>query len=352
VLNTIGGAAAAARNVFANVPVGVQITGLGAQDNRVQGNWFGSNQAGNAIRPLTKGVELSDDAGRQTIGGNKAGCGNYFTPNAEHGVYTYGVVASAGGGSTIRYNSFGRLAHGGTTGGTCGVALTGVSVQITNNSFTGGGVGVNVAGAGADPGIYGNTFDGCSTGVDIVGEGDCCLGDLGDSSTRDDGGNAFVLPLLIHKAYAIRNGSANGIKAEGNDFGTAVKNSIEARIWDKHDDPTLGRIDYDPIQGGIHPSGGTVAITAAVAVPNGGGNEIAFALSSLADVTISVLNPAGRLVAVPLRDLPCGAGTQRVLWNGRCATGLPAPPGRYVVRIEARTAAGAHAAAVCSLFRR
>ena len=351
-LNTIGGTVPAARNVFANSPVGVLIQGVGAQDNRVQGNWFGTNVAGDGIRPLTKGVELSEDAGRQTIGGSKAGCGNYFTPNAERGVYTYGVAASAGDGSTIRYNCFGRLPHGGDTGGTCGVALMGVSAQVTDNSFDGGRIGVNVAAAGANPGIYRNRFDGCRTGVDIVGDAQCCLGDLSNSSTRDDGGNVFRLPLLLHKCYAIRNDTSVGIKAEGNDFGTTLKSSIEARIWDKHDDPALGRLDYDPIQGGVHPTGGAVQVTAATTAPCGPGEEIAFVLSSPADVTVSILNVAGRVVAAPARDLPCAPGTQRLLWDGRSAAGLAAPSGRYLVRIEAHGADGTRAVTVASLYRR
>ncbi len=351
-LNTIGGTTAAARNVFANVPVGVRVSGAGTQDNRIQGNWFGSNLAGNSPRPLTKGVELLDKARRQTIGGTKASAGNYFTPNAERGIYTYGLAASAGNGSTIGYNSFGQLAHGTGTGGTCGVALLAVSAQITRNTFHGGRIGVNVSGAGADPGIYGNTFDGCLTGVDIVGEGDCSLGDLGNSSTRDDGGNVFIPPLFIHNSFAIRNDSAGSIKAEGNDFGTQTKAYIEARIWDKLDDATLGRVDFDPLTGGVHPSGGTVQVTAATTVPSGQGAEIAFALSAPAEVTLRVLNAAGRVVAQPLRDVSCTAGTQRVVWNGRDATGLRVPSGRYLIRIEARAADGAQSAALCSLLHR
>jgi hypothetical protein len=349
--NTIGGSVAGARNVFANCPVGIHIEGLGATDNRIQGNWFGSNAVGKAYRPLTKGIEITEDAGRQTIGSAQAAGGNHFTPTAPRGVYTFGVAASAGDGSTIRNNTFGRLPNDTAVGSSCGVALMGVSASITDNLFGNARVGINVAGAGANPGIFRNNFNQCRTGVDVLGDAQCGLGDLGNSSTRDDGGNVFRLPLLIAHCYAVRNDSSGPIKAEGNDWGATTKSLINAVIWDKLDDPTLGLVDYDPIQGGVHPTGGAIQVSAAVATPTGSGSEIAFTLSSPAQVSVSILNLAGRIVATPMHDRPCAVGTQRLLWNGRAATGLPVPPGRYLARIEARSPGGSQAATICAVVR-
>jgi hypothetical protein len=349
--NTIGGSVAGARNVFANCPVGISIGSAGTTDNRIQGNWFGSNAVGKAYRPLTKGIEILESAGRQTIGGPQPASGNYFTPTAPRGVYTFGVAASAGGGSTIRSNTFGRLPNGTPVGPSCGVALVSVSAAITDNLFDSARVGINVAGAGANPGIYRNRFEDCRTGVDIVGDGRCCLGDLGNSASADNGGNVFRLPLLLRNVYAVRNDSSGAIKAEGNDWNATTKALINAVIWDKLDDSALGLVDYDPIQGGVHPTGGILRVSATVATPTSAGAEIAFTLSSPAEVSVSILNLAGRVVAVPVHDRPCAAGTQRLLWNGHDAAGLRVPAGRYLARIEARRSGGAQAAVVCPLTR-
>lgn len=90
-------------------------------------------------------------------------------------------------------------------------------------------------------------------------------------------------------------------------------------------------------------------VTATVA-PTAQGAEIVVYLTTAATVRVSVLNMAGREVAVlPEQSLPAGSNTLQ--WNGRSTTGTMAPAGTYLVRITARSEAGSSCSALCSLRR-
>jgi hypothetical protein len=155
--------------------------------------------------------------------------------------------------------------------------------------------------------------------------------------------------------WHIRNETANAVKAEGNTFGTTVASEIDAKIWDQLDDGTYGRVDYDPLKGGIHPSGNpqpaALSVAGAAALPTNCGAEVVFSLSAPAEVTVEVLNLAGRRVATVAHRTALAAGTQRLVWNGQSDAGTRAPAGRYLVRITARDAQGAQATALCGVTR-
>ncbi len=352
--NTIGGTEPAAANAFAGTPVGVLVEGQATVGNLIEGNYFGSNRARSATEPLHTGVQLLPTAGAQTIGGPSAKYGNYFTPNQPPGIFTFGVGLQGGADTLVRFNTFGLLPKMSTTVEmTCGVVIIGVSPRILDNTFYIPKAAVNIAGAGANPGIYRNTFRSCGTGVYIGSDATCGMGDLGDADTSNDGGNVFRLPFFIPPGtFYVQNYSPTLIKAEGNDFGTTDHVSIEKRLWDQKDDPTLGLVDYDPLKGGIHPTGlqpGALAVTTATAVATGSGAEVVFGLSAPAKVTVQILNLAGRLVATPALDRASTAGTQRVVWSGQADCGTRAPSGRYLVRVTARDDAGGQAQSLCSL---
>ena len=190
---------------------------------------------------------------------------------------------------------------------------------------------------------YGNTF-GCTQAVTVVATAHCALGNLGDASTANDGGNVF----RMRNTWDIWNETTNPIRAEGNDFGTTVRADIDAKIYDKLDNGALGRVDFIPLQGGVIPTGAgggvaALAVTGAAAVPTATGAEILFTLSAPAEVTVEILNLAGRTVALPARATASNAGLQRLAWNGQSLTGTAAPAGRYLARITARNATGAQA---------
>jgi len=227
-------------------------------------------------------------------------------------------------------------------------------VTFRDNQFVAGATGISVAGA-YEPAlarVYDNVFRLCGTAVAIAATSSSAhLGNLGNASTTDDGGNTFRSTNTWH----VYNLSANAIKAEGNDWNTTSKAAINAKIWDRRDEPKLGRVNFDPLEGGVSPTGDTVAalqLTGACAVPTRGGAEIAFTLSAPADVTVEVLNIAGRPIATVAHDVAAEAGTQRVVWSGCADTGLRAPSGRYLVRVTARNADGQEASGLAPVALR
>lgn len=353
--NRVGGTTSAARNVFVGGPTsyGIEIGAPGTDNNVVQGNYFGCNAAGTTRKPLRIGITIGNNAGPQLIGGTTAGAGNYFAEN--HKPDTTGVEVFLGGsGTTIQGNRFGVLPAGGSAPRSGAHLLVGgtTGVTIRDNRFTRGSLGVLVGyvAATSSAKLDGNTFRACGSAVALFHDSVARLGNLGNASTGDDGGNVFK----SSNALFIRNETSHRIRAEGNSFDTTVKAEIEAKIIDRLDNPAYGRVDFIPLDGGVIPSGSTGAIaglivTGAAAVPTAAGAEVLFTLSQPADVTVEVMNIAGRRVAFLARDSATDAGLQRLVWNGRSLTGTAVPSGRYLARITARGAAGTQATALVAM---
>lgn len=81
------------------------------------------------------------------------------------------------------------------------------------------------------------------------------------------------------------------------------------------------------------------ALLTATATSTRAGVEIVLHLSAAADVSVRVLNLAGREVAaLPAQSL--AAGTQTLLWNGRSTAGVAVAPGQYLLSVEARQEGG------------
>lgn len=117
--NTIGGTAAGARNVIANeFLVGVEIFGIGANNNLVQGNSIGTDPTGTASIGNGVGIEVAGGAHNNVIGGPVlpttvvSGAGNLIAHNAGTGVVIGSSITDTGTvGNTIRGNSI--YANGG-----------------------------------------------------------------------------------------------------------------------------------------------------------------------------------------------------------------------------------------------
>jgi hypothetical protein len=350
--NVIGGPTAACRNTFACGPegVGVLFKGPGTQGNRIEGSYFGTNAAGTQQRDLFVGVQTGSDAGAQTIGGSTASRGNYFAMKSTAPLTTAVGLQGSGNGTVVRNNRFGVLPASGAyvASSDMGVHFVLVSGQVLDNTFVRLAQGVIADGTGATPSIFRNTFRRCYVGVDIVNGARPKLGNLHNTPTRDDGGNVFRSTGLYH----IKNSTPNAIGAEGNDFGSTKRSAIDTKIYDKLDSASYGRVDFDPLIGGVHPSGdtqGVVALTGTCAVPTPVGAEIAYTLSSPATVTVTVRNLAGRPVATVIRDQAAAAGLQRALWSGCAENGLRVPAGAYVVEVAACSADGGQTRALTTL---
>jgi hypothetical protein len=349
----IGGTTAGARNIFAGVLkwYAIDIGGSDTADNVIQGNYFGTNQAGTEPRRLGGSVIIWQGAGAQAIGGSTSAAGNYITGFRTDGPAD-GIQISGNSSAGIQNNAFGLLPAGGAaTGLGTAIGVYKGSAWIVDNTITHAAVsGIRVWADGAYVSAFSNTFRHCREAVYASHDVTCRLGNLGNASGGDDGGNKF------HPSndWFIYNTTAHTLKAEGNDFFTTSMAAIDAKIFDQLDCPSAGRVDYIPLEGGVIPTGGTslaaLALTNAAAVPTKrGGAEIAFSLSAPANVTVSVLNVAGRPVATVARDQAAQAGTQRIMWSGQTNRGVAAPGGTYIVRIAARGDDGSQTQTLASL---
>lgn len=145
--NTIGGTAAGAGNVISGNDEGLSISNPASTGNLAQGNYIGTNAAGDAAVPNGTAVILWD-APDNTIGGVEAGAGNVISGNANDGI----VVALEGStGNQILGNYIGTNAAVDAAMG------NGIGVLILNSSNT---VGGSMEGAG-------NVISGNMVGVQL-----------------------------------------------------------------------------------------------------------------------------------------------------------------------------------------
>jgi CSLREA domain-containing protein len=138
--NTIGGTTPSARNVISgNRLAGVEIHGLGASINRVQGNYIGINADGSAALGNGHGVYLL--AANNTIGGTAAGAGNVISGNGLNGVTIAGSTVSDNRveGNYIGTDPTGSAALGnGAHGVAIGVFVGGVGTIGAPDNIIGG----------------------------------------------------------------------------------------------------------------------------------------------------------------------------------------------------------------------
>ncbi|GAA4443745.1 VCBS domain-containing protein [Novipirellula rosea] len=225
--NTIGGTSASERNVISgNTSNGVYISGSGSTGNIVQGNYIGTNAAGDAaVANTATGVSIAASATNNTIGGSVTGTGNVISGNSTYGVYV-NASNNTVAGNTIGLNAAGTAAiannygiHllnaannviGGTTtearnvisGNTVdGVYISGAT--STGNSIQGNFIGTNAAGTSAiSNGRFGislinnasaNTIGGAVSGAGNVISGNVSSGVYVSASNNTLVGNTVGL---------------------------------------------------------------------------------------------------------------------------------------------------------------
>lgn len=352
--NVIGGKTDGARNIFGAAHTALRFVGPAPGGDKVQGNYFGLNAAGTQQKRLLRGIFMipgTGTLGAQLIGGGTAKAGNYFTAKSTSPTpYGIHIVGGAGDGTVIRNNKFGVRPDGHDARGMhFGIYNWGAhNLYIDDNLFARLRYGLNTRQSGSNPRLNRNTFRNCFCAVQIEMIGRCRLGNLGNTSAADDGGNRFRRSNTWH----IRNQGPYKIMAEGNNFGTTLRSEINAKIWDRREGDGYGRVDFSPLMGGVLPAGysaGVLAITTATAVPADAGAEIVFSLTAPGDVTVTVRNVAGRSVKTLCRGKQCEAGTTTLLWNAEGDGGVRVPSGVYLVDIAAKAADGTQARALASL---
>lgn len=117
--NTIGGLEPDAGNVIAgSLRAGLRISGAGTDQNRIIGNLIGIGKSGNVpLGNREAGVEISEGASRNIIGGGASGTRNIIAHNGSDGVTVHGGNTT---GNAIRGNSISDNANRGinlTNGG-------------------------------------------------------------------------------------------------------------------------------------------------------------------------------------------------------------------------------------------
>jgi hypothetical protein len=174
---TIGGTALGAGNLISdNGDRGVWIAGLGANDDVVQGNRIGTDITGTfAIGNHWDGVNLSDGAAFNTVGGTTPGSGNLLSGNLS-GASIYGGTS----GNTIEGNLIGTDATG-----TKAIAniIFGIYISGSNNTIGGTAAGTgNVISGNNSDGIYVENASGVAIQGNLIGTdaaGTSALGNQG-----------------------------------------------------------------------------------------------------------------------------------------------------------------------------
>ena len=151
--NRIGGLTAAARNVVSgNQTTAIFIGGPGATGNVIQGNYIGIDAGGSGPLPNTPtvgGIQLTNGASGNTIGGAVAGAGNVVSGNTTHAISVFGSTTND---NVIQGNFIGT-----GPGGTTRIANGGIGVDVvsTQRTIVGG------------PGLARNVISGNGTGIQI-----------------------------------------------------------------------------------------------------------------------------------------------------------------------------------------
>ncbi|MBN1426250.1 right-handed parallel beta-helix repeat-containing protein [Candidatus Fermentibacteria bacterium] len=320
----IGGDAAGDANIIsANGGAGVSIRYGGSADNRVSGNFIGTDAAGNPVGNVASGVSIRG-AQRTTVGG-----------------------ASPGLGNTIAFN-----------GGAGIEVVTGLGNAFTCNSIHDNvGLGIDLGPSGVTPN---DPFD-VDTGANMLQNFPELAG-----ARFDTGGTLAVWGILrstpsevftvqfFWSPTADPSGYGEGAHWAGQCVVTTGSN---------------GQADFDvsiPIDGLVHgatlsalatgASGNTsefclsvpiegLPATATPAVqafdlrqnapnPFSSATAIEFSLPAAAFVTVDVFDAGGRDIRCLIAS-PMDTGAHTVTWDGAGHDGMPVAPGLYICRLQA-----------------
>ncbi|MDB5320631.1 MAG: alkaline phosphatase [Phycisphaerales bacterium] len=207
----IGGTLAQARNVISGNVVAGLVTPIGIGHNVIQGNYIGTNPAGNAAVPNGAGIVFT--SGGSTIGGSVAAARNVISGNAGAGIqFVVNPNAKVDGllPNYVQGNFIGVAADGSTPLGNGGDGIIangpasfigGIQPREGNIIANNGGNGITVAIDPAKPGtgqknsIRGNSiYANGKLGIDLGNDGVT----TNDSQDADAGTNALQnFPLIV-----------------------------------------------------------------------------------------------------------------------------------------------------------
>ena len=219
---TIGGTAAAARNVISGNSTGMIIGGVSSDGTVVAGNFIGVDVTGIVPLPNT-GYGISFDGSHVTIGGSAPGAGNVISGNDGIGLVlggsatsTFAIVQGNFIGTdlsgTLALGNADRAIHAGAPDSTIGGTGPGEGNVIANTRVTAGGQtgdGVYLP-FGTGNRIRGNSIHGnAGLGIDVMPAGSPDGVTPNDPGDADTGGNAMQnFPVLS----SVTNGATTRIQ--------------------------------------------------------------------------------------------------------------------------------------------
>jgi hypothetical protein len=133
--NTVGGTVAGTRNVISgNGGDGVEFQGVNTKDNRIEGNFIGTQASSTQdLGNGGNGVNIRDFAFDNTIGGTASGAGNRIAHNGQDGV----SIASGTGNSVLSNFVFSNGGASATTDLGIDLGASGVTNNDTDDADTG-----------------------------------------------------------------------------------------------------------------------------------------------------------------------------------------------------------------------
>jgi hypothetical protein len=229
--NIIGGNTAADRNIISgNTGEGVKIDGAGATGNQVIGNYIGTDVNGTAaIANSGDGIEITNGATGNTIGGTTVGHRNIISGNTGDGIYIAGAATT---GNEIQGNYIGIDVNGTADlgNGNDGIELDGAA----NNTIGGDTAGERNVISGNAYGIYiheatatGNTIQGNYVGTAADGTSD--LGNTNSGFYIEDTGSNTIGGVTSGEGNVIAHNGEDGVTVMGTASGITIRgNSIHS----------------------------------------------------------------------------------------------------------------------------
>ncbi|GAA4389699.1 hypothetical protein GCM10023186_37210 [Hymenobacter koreensis] len=248
-----------------------------------------------------------------------------------------GVTRAEVRGNIIRNNRYGIT----VTGANYNTLITRNLIQDNNNNPNAntGGSGINFTGNSQTGVVSRNLISGNLWGVTVLKSGTSpnglliSFGDLSSTDSTNVGLNRLVNNGNGGTVYDFYNNGPDDLKAENNDWGTAVAADVEAHIVHRPDIATLGFVDYLPFRTGPLASRNAPALQAEL-YPNPARGQVSLQLPGAGPVTLTLHDVTGRevlhtsqqtvaagRVILPLGAIKPGLHLYQVTQNGRVATG-------------------------------
>lgn len=227
--NIIGGLTPGSRNVISGTAngKGVQISDLGTTRNKVQGNFIGTDFTGNSALGQSFGVTLESGASNNLIGGTAPEARNVIAGNA-FGVFVVNEFTSDNKiqGNFIGTNAAGSLALGNTTQGIdiegARNTLVGGTTPGAGNLISGNGNGVIVVGS-TNTVIQGNRIGTNVAGTSALGNAQVGINSIDNVALQIGGASTAARNVISgNTGTGIALARTNGAQIQGNFIGLAA----------------------------------------------------------------------------------------------------------------------------------